>query len=200
MSQTNPGEGPEPMDDGHDEVSVVSSDRPQLTVGSRRSPLLPSSNWMARMQQPGRSETPPPPPLSPEMMALLAQLNQWLGLFVPNLSQTLDAQHLSYNDLPEQTQLDATYLRSVRRRWEAGEKLAAEDMRRTNELMKTFMETSTQTQQVIAQIQAKFASSDISKKTIYVQRTQPASGRIASALCVPCALTIRPTFFLIPCA
>jgi len=40
----------------------------------------------------------------------------------------------------------------------------------------------------------------ISKKTIYVRRTQPASGRIASTLCVPCALTVRRTFFLIPCA
>ena len=161
MSQTNPGEGPEPMDEGHHEVSVVSSDRAQLSVGSRRSPLLPSSNWMARMQQRGRSETPRPPPLRPEMIAQWAQLKQWLGLFVPNLSQSLDAQHLSYNDLPEQTQLDATYLRKVRRRLEAGEKLAAEEMRSTNELMKTFMETSSQTQQhVIAQIEAKFASSD----------------------------------------
>ena len=71
-------------------------------------------------------------------MALLAHLNQWLGLFVPNLSQSRDAQHLSYNDLPEQTQLDATYLRTVRRRLEAGEKLATEDMSRTNNLMKTF--------------------------------------------------------------
>ena len=41
---------------------------------------------------------------------------------------------------------------------------------------------------------------NISKKTIYVRRTQPASGRIASALCVLCALTVRRTFFLIPCA
>ena len=86
------------MDEGHDEVSLVSSDQPQLSVGSRRSPLLPSSNWIARMQQRGRSETTRPPPLSPEMMALLAQLNKWLGLFVPNLSQSRDAQHLSYND------------------------------------------------------------------------------------------------------
>ena len=39
---------------------------------------------------------------------------------------------------------------------------------------------------------------DISKKTIYVRRTQPASGQIASARCVPCALTVRRTFFLIP--
>ena len=58
---------------------------------------------MARMQQRGISETPQPPPLCPEMLALLAQLNQWLGLFVPNLSETRDAQHRSYNDLPEQT-------------------------------------------------------------------------------------------------
>ena len=42
--------------------------------------------------------------------------------------------------------------------------------------------------------------SHISKKTIYVRQTQPASRRVASALCVPCALTIRRTFFLIPCA
>ena len=41
---------------------------------------------------------------------------------------------------------------------------------------------------------------NISKKWIYVQWTQPASGRVASALCVPCALTVRQTFFLIPCA
>jgi len=39
-----------------------------------------------------------------------------------------------------------------------------------------------------------------SEKTMYVRRTQPASGRIASALCVPCALTVRRMFFLIPCA
>ena len=75
------------------------------------------------------------------MMALLAQLNQWLGLFVPNLSPSKDALHLSYNDLPEQTQLDAIYLRKVQRRLEAGEKLVAEEMSRTNKLMKTFMET-----------------------------------------------------------
>ena len=165
MSQSNPGEGPEPMDEGHDEVSFVSSDRPQLSVGSRRSPLLPTSNGMARMQQRGKSETPRPPPLSPQMMALLAQLNLWLGLFVPNLSQSRDAQHLSYNDLPEQTQLDATYLRRVRRRLEAGEKLDAQEMSRTNDLMKTFMETSTQTQQhVTIQIEAKFASSEDRQK------------------------------------
>ena len=97
-------------------------------------------------------------------MALLAQLNQWLGLFVPNLSQSRDTQHLSYNDLPEQTQQDATYLRRVQRRLEAGEKLGAEEMSRTNELIKTFMETSTQTHQhVIAQIKAKFASSETDK-------------------------------------
>ena len=154
------------MEEGHDEVSIVSSDQRQLSVGSGRSPLIPSSNWIARMQQRGRSETPRPPPLTPEMMALLAQLNQWLGLFVPNLSQSRDAQHLSYNDLPEQTQLDATYLRKVRRRLEAGEKLAGEEMSRTKKLMKTFMETSTQNQQhVIAQIEAKFASSDDRLKT-----------------------------------
>ena len=161
MSQSNPEEGPEPMDEGHGEVSLVSSNRPQLSVVSRRSPLVPYSNWMARMQQQGRSETPQPPPLSPEKIALLAQLNQWLGLFVPNLSQNRDAQHLSYNDLPEQTQLEAIYLGRLRGRLEAGEKLAAKEMSRTNELMKTFIETSTQTQQqVIAQIEAKFASSD----------------------------------------
>ena len=40
----------------------------------------------------------------------------------------------------------------------------------------------------------------ISKETIYVRWTQPASGRISSALCVLCALTVRRTFFLIPCA
>ena len=167
MAQTNPGEGPEPMDEGHDEVSFVSSVRPQLSVGSRRSPLLPSSKWMARMQQRRRSETPRPPPLSPEMMTLLAQLNQWLGLFVPNLSQSRDAQHLSYNALPEYTQLDATYLPRVRQRLQAGEKLAAEEMSRKNELMKTFTETSTLTQQhVIAQIEAKFASSDDRQKNL----------------------------------
>jgi len=43
-------------------------------------------------------------------------------------------------------------------------------------------------------------SKPISKKTIYVRRTRPASGRIASALCVPCALTVRRMSFLIPCA
>ena len=161
MSQSNPREEPEPIGEGHDGVSVVSSDGPQLSVGSRRSPLLPSSNWMARMQQRGRSEPPQPPPLSAEMMALLAQLNQWLGLFIPNLSQIQDAQHLSYNDLPGQTQLDATSLRRVRQRLEVGEKIVAEEMSRTNELMKMFMETSTETEQhVIAEIKAKFASSD----------------------------------------
>jgi len=35
----------------------------------------------------------------------------------------------------------------------------------------------------------------ISKKRIYVRRTQ-----LASALCILCALTVRRTFFLIPCA
>ena len=72
MSQTIPGQGPEPMDKGHDEGSVVFSDLPQLSVGSRRSPQLPSSNGMARMQQRERSGTPRPPPVTPEMMALLA--------------------------------------------------------------------------------------------------------------------------------
>jgi len=43
-------------------------------------------------------------------------------------------------------------------------------------------------------------STFISKKTIYVRWTQPSSGRIASALCVLCALTVCRTFFLIPCA
>ena len=44
---------------------------------------------------------------------------------------------------------------------EAGEKLASEEMKKTNDLLKTFMENSTQTQQhVIAQIEAKFASSE----------------------------------------
>ena len=100
-------------------------------------------------------------------MALLAQLKQWLGLFVPNLSQSQDTQHLTYNDLPEQTQLDATYLRKVRQRLEAGAKLAAEETSRTNELIKRFMERSTQTQQhVIAQIRANFASyNDRQKRT-----------------------------------
>ena len=153
MSQTNPGEGPEPMDEGHDEVSLVSSDRPQLSVGSRRSPLLPFSGWMARMQQRGRSHTPRPTQLSPEMLALLTQLNQWLGLFVPNLDQSHDAQHLSYNDLPEETQLDASYLHRIRRLWEAGENLQSEDTKKANELIKSFFQTSTETQQhVIAQI------------------------------------------------
>ena len=99
------------------------------------------------------------------MMALLTQLNQWLGRFVPNLSQSRDAQYLSYNDLPEQTQLDSTCLRRVRRRLEVGEKLAAEEMSTINKLMKTFMGTSTQSQQhVIAQIEAKFASTDDRQK------------------------------------
>ena len=40
----------------------------------------------------------------------------------------------------------------------------------------------------------------ISQKRIYVQQTQPAFGQVASALCVPCALTVGRTFFLIPCA
>ena len=95
MSQTNPGEGPEPIDKGHDEISIVSTDRPQLSVGSRRFPLLPSSGWMAKMKQRGRSHTPRPNQLSPEMLALLTPLNQWLGLFVPSLDQSRDAQHLS---------------------------------------------------------------------------------------------------------
>ena len=99
------------MDEGHDEISIVSSDRPQLSVGSRRSPLLLSSGWMAKMQQRGRSHTPRPTQLSPEMLALLTQLNQWLGLFVPSLDDSRDAQHLSYNGLPEQTKIEALYLR-----------------------------------------------------------------------------------------
>ena len=118
MSQTNPGAGPEHMDQGHYEISIVSSDRPQLSVGSRRSPLLPSSGWMAKMQQRGWSHTPRPTQLSPEMMALLTQLNQWLRLFVPSLDQSRDAQPLSYNDLPDQTQIDALYLRQIRQRLE----------------------------------------------------------------------------------
>ena len=98
------------MDEGHDEISILSSDGPQLSVESGTSPLLPSSGWMAKMQQRGRSHTPRPTQLSPELLALLAQLNQWLGLFVPSLDQGRDAQHLSYNDLREQTQIDALYL------------------------------------------------------------------------------------------
>jgi len=46
----------------------------------------------------------------------------------------------------------------------------------------------------------KYESPASAKKAIYVRRTQPASGRIASALWVPCALTVRRMFFLIPCA
>ena len=38
----------------------------------------------------------------------------------------------------------------------------------------------------------------ISKNTICVQRTLLASGRVASALGISCALTVRQTFFLIP--
>ena len=118
MSQTNPEEAPEPMDEGHDEISIVSSDRPQLSVGSRRSPIFPFSGWMAKMQLRGRSHTPRPTQLSPEMLAILAQLNQWLGLVVPSLDQSRDAQHLSYNDLPEESQIDALYLRQIRQRLE----------------------------------------------------------------------------------
>ena len=146
MSQTNPEEAPEPVDQGHDEISIVSSDRHQLSVGSRRSPLLQSSGWMAKMPQRGPSHTPRPTQLSPEMLALLAQLNQWLGLFVPSLDQSRDAQHLSYNDLPEQTQIDALYLGQIRQRLEKGEKLRSEDTKKANELITTFIETSTQTQ------------------------------------------------------
>ena len=69
---------------------------------------------MVRMQQRGRSHTPRPTQLSPEMLAQLTQLNQWLTLFVPSLDQSREAQHLSYNDLPEQTQNDALYLRQIR--------------------------------------------------------------------------------------
>ena len=43
------------------------------------------------------------------------------------------------------------------------------------------------------------ATQGISKKRIYVRRTQLASGRVASALFIPCALTVRRTFCLIPC-
>ena len=165
MSQNNPGEGPEPMDEGHDEVSVISSDRPQLSVGSRRSPLLPSSGWMAKMQHPGRSNTPRPTQLSPEVVALLTLLNQWLGLFVPSLDQSRDAQHLSYYDLPKQTLIDALYLCQIRQRLEKGEQLRSENTKKANELIKYFIETSTQTQQhVIAQIEAKFGSFDDRQK------------------------------------
>ena len=161
MSQTNPEEGPKPMDEGHDEIAIVSSHRPQLLVGSRRSPLLPSSGWMAKMQQRGRSHTPRPTQLSPETLALLTQLNQWLGLFLPSLDQSREAQHLSHNDLPQQTQIDPLYLRQIRQRLEKGEKLRSEDTKKANEVIKTFIGISTQTQQrVIAQIEAKFASSD----------------------------------------
>ena len=149
------------MDEGHDEISIVSSNRPQFSVGSRRSPLLPSSGWMAKMQQRGRSHTPRPTQISPEMLSLLTQLNQWLGLFVPSLEQSRDAQHLSYNDLAEQTQIDALYLRQIRKWLEKGEKLRSEDTTKAIELLKSFIKTSTQTQQhVIAQIEAEFASSN----------------------------------------
>ena len=120
---------------------------------------------MAKMQQRGRSYTPRPTQLSPDMWALLTRLNQWLGLFVPSLDQSRDAQHLSYNDLPEQTQIDALYPRQIRQRLEKGEKLRREDTKKANELIKSFIETSTQTQQhVIAQIEATFASSDDRQK------------------------------------
>ena len=147
------------MDEEHDEISIVSSGRPQLSVGSRRSPLLPSSGWMAKMQQRGRSHTPRPTQLCPEMLALLTQFNQWLGLFVSSLDQRRDAQPLSYNDLPKQTQIDALYLHQIRQRLEKGEKIRSEDTKKADELIKSFIETSTQTQQqVIAQIEAKFTS------------------------------------------
>ena len=153
------------MDEGRDEISIVSSDRPQLSVRSRRSPLLPSSGWMAKMQQRGRSHTPRPTLLSPEMLALLTQRNQWLGLFVPSLDQSRDAQHLSYKDLPEQTQIHALYLRQIRQRLGKGEKLRSEDTKRANELIKSFIVTSTETHQhVIARIEDKFASSDDRQK------------------------------------
>ena len=32
MSPTNPEGGPDPMDEGQDKISIVSSDRPQLLV------------------------------------------------------------------------------------------------------------------------------------------------------------------------
>ena len=99
------------------------------------------------------------------MLALLTQLNQWLGLFVPSLDQSRGAQHLSYNDLPKQTPIDALYHCQIRQRLEKGEKLRNEDTKKANELIKSFIETSTQTQQhVIAQIEAKFASSDVRQK------------------------------------
>ena len=165
MSETDPGEGPQPMDEGNDEISIVSSDRYQLSVRSRRCPLLQSSGWMAKMQERGRSNTPRRTQLSPEMLALLTQPNQWLGLFVPSLDQSHDSQPLSYNNLPEQTQIDALYLRQIRQRLEKGEKPRSEDTKKGNELIKSFIETSTQTQQhVIAQIEAKFASSDYRQK------------------------------------
>ena len=117
------------------------------------------------MQQRGRSHTPRTTQLSPEMTALLTQLNQWVALFVPSLDQSRDAQHLSYNDLLEQTQIDALYLRQIRPRLEKGERLRGQDTKKANELIKSFIETSTQTQEhVIAQIEAKFASSDDRQK------------------------------------
>ena len=153
------------MDEGHDQVSIITSDRPQLSVGCRRSPLLPSSRWMAKMQQRGPSHTPRPTQRSPEMVALLSQLNQWLGLFVPSLNQSHDAQHLLYNNLHEQTQIDPLYLGQIRRRLEAGEKLRSEDTKKAKELIKSFIEISTNSQQhVIAQIKANFPSSNDRQK------------------------------------
>ena len=46
---------------------------------------------MAKIQQRGPSHTPRRTQLSQEMVALLTQLNQWLGLFVPSLDQSRDA-------------------------------------------------------------------------------------------------------------
>ena len=72
------------------------------------------------------------------MLALLTQLNQWHGVFVHSLDQSHDAKHLSYNDLPEQTQIDALYLRQIRKRLERGEKLRSEDTKKANETNKVF--------------------------------------------------------------
>ena len=41
MSQANPGEGPEPMDEGHDDVSIVSSDRPPVVGWIPKIPTPP---------------------------------------------------------------------------------------------------------------------------------------------------------------
>ena len=46
----------------------------------------------------------------------------------------------------------------------------------------------------------KLREKSISTKWIYVRRTRSVSRLVASALCVPCSLTVRRTFSLIPCA